>query len=187
MLMRKEPLVQVSRDDFAGLLSRRAQTLLERMAGEIEQDEGKSALGRLLADAIAEGRGVEAEAIHTAMHWAPAVVAENITEAELVRGLDGIISPELVAAAVASYREILRNVARRWAGEIANGYATEAAVTGELGIPADVVSAAVTDYNRVHAKTALTEAVEKVERLAETFRAVVSRTTAITRSHQHRR
>lgn len=175
MLMRKEPLVQVSRDDFAGLLSRRAQTLLERMAGEIEQDEAKSDLGRLLADAIAAGHRAEAEAIHTAMHWAPAVVAENITEAELVRGLDGIISPELVAAAVASYREILSNVARRWAGEIANGYATEAAVTGELGIPADVVSAAVTDYNRVHAKTALTEAAEKVERLAETFRAVVTR------------
>jgi hypothetical protein len=44
MFMRKELF-------FATLLSRRAQHLLERMAGEIEQDEGKSALGRLLADA----------------------------------------------------------------------------------------------------------------------------------------
>jgi hypothetical protein len=131
------------------------------MAGEIERDEEQSVLGRLLADAIAARRGAEAEAIHTAMHWAPAVVAGNITEPKLVFRLDGIISPELVAAAVASYREILCNVARRWAAAIANGYATEVAVVEELGIPANIVSAAVNEYKRAYGHTGLAKSARK--------------------------
>jgi hypothetical protein len=156
-------------------LPHRAQQLLGQMAGEIERHEGKSALGRLLADAIAAGRGAEAHAIHTAMHWAPAVVDGKITEAELVRGLDGFVSHELMATAVAGYREILCNVAQRWAGAIANGYVTEETVVEELGMPADVVSAAVTKYKRVCAEIALTEAADKAEQLVETFRSVVTR------------
>jgi hypothetical protein len=175
MLMPQEPIMQVSRADFARLLSRRAQHLLERMTDEIEQHEAKSALGRLLADEIANEHGAEAEAIHTAMHWAPAVVAGNITEAELVRRFDGIISPELMSAAVASYREILCSVARRWAGAIANGHATEVAVVDELGVPAEVVSAAVAEYKRAYGKAALAKAAEQAEKAAWMFLSVVSR------------
>jgi len=120
------------------------------MAREIEGDEAKSALGRLLALTIAAGDCAEADAIQTAMHWAPAVVAGNITEGELVRKLDWIVWPELMAAAVANYREILGNVARRWASAIVNGYATQKTVVEELGIPADVVSATVTEYERAY-------------------------------------
>lgn len=65
MLMPKEPVMQVSRADFARLLSGRAQHLLERMADEIERDEAKSALGRLLADEIANEHDGEAEAVRT--------------------------------------------------------------------------------------------------------------------------
>jgi hypothetical protein len=109
------------------------------------------------------------------MHWAPAVVDGNITEAELVRGLDGIVSHELMASAVANYREILCNVARRWAGAIANDDVTEVAVIEELGIPAEVVSAAIAEYKRIYAEIEVTKAAEKAEQLAETFRAVVTR------------
>jgi hypothetical protein len=175
MLMPKEPFMQVSRADFAGLLLRRAQHLLEQMAGDIERDEAKSALGRLLAEAIAGERGAEAEAIHTAMHWAPAVVAGNITEAELVRRLEGIVSPELMCAAVANYREILRTVARRWASAIANGHATEATIVEELGIPPDIVQAAVAEQKRASGRTALAKAAEEAEKAAWTFRSVVDR------------
>ena len=175
MLMAKEPFMQVSRADFAGLLLRRAQHLLEQMAGDIERDEAKSALGRLLAEAIASERGAEAEAIHTAMHWAPAVVAGNITEAELVRRLEGIVSPELMCAAVANYREILCSVARRWASAIANGYATEVTIVEELGIPADIVQAAVTEQKRASGRMALAKAAEEAEKAASTFRSVVDR------------
>jgi hypothetical protein len=147
-----EPLLHQSGDDFAGLLSGRAHQLLERMAREIEQDEENSALSRLLAHTIAAGNCEEAQAIHTAMHWAPAVVAENISERELV-GIDGMVWPELVAAAVANYREILCNTARRWAGAIVNGYATERTVVEELGMPADVVSATVNEYKRAYGST----------------------------------
>jgi len=175
-LMPEEPLIQVSRTDFARLLSRRAQHLLERMADEIEWDEARSALGRQLADAIASERGADVEAIGSAMHWAPAVVAGNTTEAELVRRSDGIISLELMSAAVASYREILGSVARRWAGAIANGHATEVAVVDELGIPAEVVSAAVTEYKRAYGRAALARAAEEAEKAAWTFRSVVDRT-----------
>src|SRR5215211_1941798 len=175
MLMPKEPFMQVSRADFAGLLLRRAQHLLEQMAGEIERDEAKSALGRLMAEAIAGERGAEAEAIHTAMHWAPAVVAGNITEAELVRRLDGIASPELICAAVRNYREVLCRVARRWAGAIANGYATEVTVVQELGMPADVANAAVAEHKRAHGSMALAKATEQAEKAAWTFRSVVDR------------
>jgi cytochrome P450 len=175
MPMPKEPVMQVSRADFARLLSGRAQHLLERMADEIERDEAKSALGRLLADEIANEHDAEAEAIRTAMHWAPAVVAGNTTEAELVRRFDGIISPELMSAAVASYRDILCSVARRWAGAIANGHATEVAVVDELGMPAEVVSAAVAEYKRAYGKAALAKAAEEAERAAWTFLSVLTR------------
>jgi hypothetical protein len=167
--------MQVSRADFARLLSRRAQHLLERMADEIERDEAESPLRRQLADAISSEHGAEAEAIHTAMHWAPAVVAGNITEAELVRRFDGIVSPELMSAAVASYREILCSVARRWAGAIANGHATELAVVDELGMPAEIVSAAVADYKKACGKAALAKAAEEAEKAAWTFLSVVNR------------
>jgi hypothetical protein len=110
-----------------------------------------------------------------AMHWAPAVVVGNVTENELIRRLDGIVSLELLAVAVANYREILCNVARRWAGAIANGCATEVAVVDELGMPADVVSAAVAEYKRAYGRVALANAAEKAERAAWTFRAVVTR------------
>jgi hypothetical protein len=66
-------------------------------------------------------------------------------------------------------------VAQRWAGAIANGYVTEETVVEELGMPADVVSAAVATYKRVCAERALTEAADKAEQLAETFRSVVTR------------
>src|SRR5215211_4344514 len=154
MLMAKEPFMQVSRADFAGVLLRRAQHLLEEIAGE---------------------RGAEAEAIHTAMHWAPAVVAGNITEAELVGRLEGIVSPELMCAAVANYREILCSVARRWAGAIANGYATEVTIVEELGIPADIVQAAVTEQKTASGRMALAKAAEEAEKAAWTFRSVVDR------------
>jgi hypothetical protein len=151
--MRNEPVVHVSRDDFAGLLSCRANQLLERMAREIELDEEKSALSRLLAHVVAAGNCEEAEAIHTAMHWAPAVVAENITERELVRRLDGSVSAQLMAAAVANFREILCSTARRWAGAIVNGYAAEKTVVEELGMPTDVVSATINEYKRAYGST----------------------------------
>ena len=151
--MRNEPMFHVSRDDFAGLLSCRANQLLERMAREIELDEEKSALSRLLAHTVAAGNCEEAEAIHTAMHWAPAVVAGNITERELVRRLDGVVWAELMAAAVANYREILCNTAQRWAGAIVNGYASERTVVEELGMPADVVSATVNEYKQAYGST----------------------------------
>jgi hypothetical protein len=173
--MPQEPIMQVSRADFARLLSRRAQHLLERMADEIERDEAESPLGRQLADAISSEYGAEAEAIHTAMHWAPAVVARTITEAELVRRFDGIVSPELMSAAVASYREILCSVARRWAGAIANGHATELAVVDELGMPAEIVSAAVAEYKKACGKAALAKAAEEAEKAAWTFLSVVNR------------
>jgi hypothetical protein len=128
-------------------------------------------LGRLLADAIAGERGAEAEA----MHWAPAVVAGNTTEAELLRRFDGIISSELMSAAVASYREVLCGVARRWAGAIANGHATEVAVVDELGMPAEVVSAAVAEYKTAYGRAALAKAAEEAEKAAWTFRSVVER------------
>lgn len=175
MDMRKEPFVEVSRGDFAALLSRRAQSLLERIAGEIERDEQESALWGLMADAIAAGDGAAAEAVRMAMHWAPAVVVGNVTETELIRRVDGIVSPKLLAAAVANYREVLRNVVQRWAGAIADGYATEVAIVEELGIPADVVSAAVAEYRRAHGSIALAKAAEKAERAASVFRAVVTR------------
>jgi hypothetical protein len=175
ILMPQEPIMQVSRADFARLLSRRAQHLLERMADEIERDEAESPLRRQLADAISSEHGAEAEAIHTAMHWAPAVVAGNITEAELVRRFDGIVSPELMSAAVASYREILCSVARRWAGAIANGHATELAVVDELGMPAEIVSAAVAEYKKACGKAALAKAAEEAEKAAWTFLSVVNR------------
>jgi len=120
------------------------------MAREIEGDEAKSALSRLLAHTIAAGYCEEAEAIQTAMHWAPAVVAGTVTERELVRRLGGTVWAELMAAAVANYREILCNTSRRWAGAIVNGYAAEKAVIEELGLPADVVSAAVNEYKRAY-------------------------------------
>jgi hypothetical protein len=148
--MRNEPLVDQSQDDFAGLLSCRAHQLLERMAREIEGDEAKSSLSRLLALTTAAGNCVEAEAIQMAMHWAPAVVAGNITERELVRRSDGMVWPELMAAAVANYREILCNTVRRWAGAIVSGYATEKTVVEELGVPASVVSATINEYERVY-------------------------------------
>src|SRR5215211_8942289 len=175
MLLGTEPLLQRTQADLACVLWRRAQNLLERMAFEIESDEAKSSLGRLMADAIDAKRGAEAEAIHTAMHWAPAVVAGNITEAELVRRLEGIVSPELMCAAVANYREILRTVARRWAGAIANGYATEVTIVEELGIPADIVQAAVTEQKRASGRMALAKAAEEAEKAASTFRSVVDR------------
>jgi hypothetical protein len=145
-----ESLLNQQREDFASLLSRRAHPLLERMAREIEGDEAKSALSRLLALTTAAGDCAEAEAIQTAMHWAPAVVAGNITERELMRRLDWVVWPELMAAAVANYREILCNTARRWAGAILNGYATEKTVVEELGIPPDIVSATVNEYKRAY-------------------------------------
>jgi hypothetical protein len=148
-----EPLVQVPRDDFACLLSCRANKLLERMAREIEEHEAKSALSRLLAHTIAAGHSAEAEAIQTAMHWAPAVVAGDITERELVRRLDWIVWPELMAAAVANYREILCNMARRWAGAIVNGHAVEKSVIEHLGVPADVVGATVNAYERAYGRS----------------------------------
>ena len=153
-----------------------AEHLLDQMAGEIEWHEGKSALGRLLADAIAAGHGAEADAIHTAMHWAPAVVDEekltgSLTSAHLI----GSYRADLIATAVAAYREILCKVAQRWAGAVENGYVTEETVVEELGMPADVVSAAVTKHKRVCAEKALTEAADEAEQLAETFRSVVTR------------
>src|SRR5829696_727411 len=170
-----EPLLQRRQVDFAGVLWRRAQNLVERMAFEIESEEAKSSLGRLMADAIDAQLGAEAEAIHTAMHWAPAVVAGNITEAELVRRLDGIASPELICAAVRNYREILCNVARKWAGAIANGFATEVTVVQDLGMPADVVNAAVAEHKRAYGSMALANATEQAEKAARAFRSVVTR------------
>jgi hypothetical protein len=152
------------------------------MAEEIERDEARSALGRLLADAVSSEHGAEAEAIHTAMHWAPAIVAGNITEAELVRRLDGMVPPELISDAVASYRNILCSVARRWAGAIANGYATEVAVVDELGMPAEVVSAAVAEYKRAYGKAALAKAAEEAEKAAWTFRSVVNQKATVRRA-----
>lgn len=145
-----EPLLNQQREDFASLLSCRARPILERMAREIEGDEAKSALSRLLALTTAAGDCAEAEAIQAAMHWAPAVVAGNITERELVRRLDWVVWPELTAAAVANYREILCKTARRWAGAIVNGYATEKTIVEELGVPADVVRATVNEYERAY-------------------------------------
>jgi hypothetical protein len=120
------------------------------MAREIEGDEAKSALSRLLALTTAAGNCAEAEAIQMAMHWAPAVVAGTITERELVRRFKGMVWPELVAAAVANYREILCNTVRRWASAIVNGYATEKTVVEELGVPANVVSATINEYERAY-------------------------------------
>jgi hypothetical protein len=148
--MRNECLTEQSQHDFADLLSCRAHQLLERMAREIEGDETKSALGRLFALTTAAGDYAEAKAIQMAMHWAPAVVAGKISERELMRRLDWVVWPELMAAAVANYREILCNTARRWAGAIVNGYATEKTFVEELGIPADVVSETIAEYGRAH-------------------------------------
>ena len=148
-----KPSVQVRPDDFAGLLSSRANNLLERMAREIEEDEAKSALSRLLAYASAAGNFAEAEAIQTAMHWAPAVVAGDISESELVHRLDCVVWPELMAAAVANYRDILCNTARRWAGAIVNGHAVDKSVVEQLGVPADVVGATVNAYERAYGRS----------------------------------
>jgi hypothetical protein len=74
----------------------------------------------------------------------------NITERELVRRFNGMVWPELVAAAVANYREILCNTVRRWAGAIVNGYATEKTIVEELGVPANVVSATIDEYERAY-------------------------------------
>jgi hypothetical protein len=142
-------MVEISYDS-AGLPSCRAHQLLERMAREIEGDEAESPLGRLLALSSAAGDCAEADAIKAAMHWAPAIVAGNLTQRELVRRLGWIVWPELMTAAVANYREILGNVAPRWASAIVNGCATQRTVIEELGMPPELVSSTVTAYERAY-------------------------------------
>jgi hypothetical protein len=84
------------------------------------------------------------------MHWAPAIVAGNITQRELVRRLGWLVWPELMTAAVANYREILGNVARRWASAIVIGCTTQRTVIEELGMPPELVSSTVPEYERAH-------------------------------------